>query len=193
VKKAFKHFISKVITKLKAIYEENRLSNIYHNPHIAIDSGLIIEPYFTANLPADNFSIKFGAHIRFKKYCHILMFPTAELIINSNVFFNNYCSINCLGKISIGENTMFGEGVKLYDHNHSFGYHENNLVVSRDQFEIAPIIIGKNCWIGSNVTILKGVTIGDNVIIGANCLIYKSIASNMVVKLKAEYIIETRL
>ncbi|SHN24200.1 acyltransferase [Mucilaginibacter sp. OK098] len=192
MKRTLKRIIGKFISKLNALYEENKLNNIYHNPHVTIEAGLIIEPYFTANLPADNFSIKFGSHIRFKKYCHILMLPKAELVIDSNVFFNNYCSVNCLEKISIGENTMFGEGVKLYDHNHTFGYKENTLIVSKDQFETAPITIGKNCWIGSNVTILKGVTIGDNVIIGANCLIYRSIDSNTVVKLKAEYIIENR-
>jgi acetyltransferase-like isoleucine patch superfamily enzyme len=192
LKRTLKRIIGNFIAKLNAIYEENKLDNIYQNPHVTIEAGLIIEAYFTANLPADNFNIKFGSHIRFKKYCHILMFPKAELVIDSNVFFNNYCSVNCLEKISIGENTMFGEGVKLYDHNHAFGYKENNLIVSKDQFETAPITIGKNCWIGSNVTILKGVTIGDNVIIGANCLIYKSIASNTVVKLKTEYIIENR-
>ena len=192
MKQILKRLINKLVEKLKAIHEQSKLSDFYHNPHVTIEAGLIIEAYFTANLPADNFSIKFGSHIRFKKYCHILMFPKAELVIDSSVFFNNYCSVNCLEKISIGENTMFGEGVKLYDHNHASGYEESILIVSKDQFETAPITIGKNCWIGSNVTILKGVTIGDNVIIGANCLIYKSIASNTVVKLKTEYIIENR-
>jgi acetyltransferase-like isoleucine patch superfamily enzyme len=192
LKRTLKRIIGKFIAKLNAIYEKSKLDYIYHNPQVIIEAGLIIEAYFTANLPVDNFSIKFGSHVRFKKYCHILMFPKAELVIDSNVFFNNYCSVNCLEKISIGENTMLGEGVKLYDHNHAFGYKGNNLIVSKDQFETAPITIGKNCWIGSNVTILKGVTIGDNVIIGANCLIYKSIGGNTVVKLKAEYIIESR-
>ena len=190
IKQTLKRFIGKAITKLKVIHDDNKLRIIYDNPNIVVDAGLTIEAYFSANLPDDNFSIKFGSHVRLKKYCHILMFPKAELIIDSNVFFNNYCSINCLEKISIGENTMFGEGVKLYDHNHSFGYKENSLLVSRDEFETAPIVIGKNCWIGSNVTILKGVTIGDNVIIGANCLNYKSVAGNTVVKEKTEYIVE---
>ncbi len=190
VKQGFKRIIGKLIVRLKFIYEEKKLDIIYHNPNIIIEGGLTIEEYFAANLPADNFSIKFGSNVRFKKYCHILLFPKAVLIVNSNVFFNNYCSINCLEKISIGENTMFGEGVKLYDHNHSVEYKNNNLSVSKDQFETAPIIIGKNCWIGSNVTILKGVTIGDNVIVGANNLVYKSIAANTVIKLKTEYLIE---
>lgn len=193
IKKALKGFISKVIIKLKFIYEADKLKVIYNNPNISVGEGVSIEEYFSANLPADNFSIKIGAYVRIKKYCSILLLPNAELTIGAGVFFNNYCSVNCVEKISIGENTMFGEGVKLYDHNHSINREDNNLSVIKDKFETAPIYIGKNCWIGSNVTILKGVTLGDNVVIGANNLIYQSIADNTVVKSKTGYIIETNL
>lgn len=45
----------------------------------------------------------------------------------------------------------------------------------------SPIHIGRDCWIGANTVILKGVTIGDNVVIGANCLIYQDIPDNSIV------------
>ena len=32
-------------------------------------------------------------------------------------------------------------------------------------------MIGKHCWIGSNVTIIKGASIGDNCVIGAGSLV----------------------
>jgi acetyltransferase-like isoleucine patch superfamily enzyme len=121
-----------------------------------------------------------------RKYCNYLVFDNAELIIHANVFFNNYCSVNCLERIEIGANTLLGEGVKLYDHNHVYGNANGVYRVERNEYTKAPISIGKNCWIGSNVTILKGVIIGDNVVIGANCLIYKSIPSNSVVRLKQD-------
>lgn len=189
-KRKFINVFVKILDKLLFINEQNKLKLIYNNPGISIGDGVVIEEYFSANFPGDGFKITFGDHVRIKKYCHILVFPKAVLEIGRNVFFNNYCSINCLEKIEIGENTMFGEGVKIYDHNHSFGYKSNNLIVAKDKFETAPVSIGKNCWIGSNVTILKGVTIGDNVVIGANNLIYQSIADNTVVKLKTDYITE---
>ena len=75
---------------------------------------------------------------------------------------------------------MFGEGVKIYDHNHKFS--TDPVKVEKGAFTTAPVRIGRNCWIGSNVTILKGVTIGDNVIIGTHCLIHQSIPSNSIVK-----------
>jgi len=190
IKQALKRFLSTIIIKLKYIYEEDKLKIIYNNPNISVGEGVTIEEYFSANLPADNFSIKIGSYVRIKKYCSILLLPKAELNIDGGVFFNNYCTVNCVEKISIGENTMFGEGVKLYDHNHTINRNNNSLAVVKDQFETAPIYIGKNCWIGSNVTILKGVTLGDNVVIGANNLIHQSIPDNTVVKMKIDYIIE---
>jgi acetyltransferase-like isoleucine patch superfamily enzyme len=116
-----------------------------------------------------------------RKYCNFLIWDNAELIIHENVFFNNGCSINALEKIEIGENTLFGEGVKLYDHNHTI-FKGTKIDISKDTFNTGSIIIGKNCWIASNVVVLKGVTIGDNVVIGAGCVIHKSIPSNSIVK-----------
>ncbi len=131
--------------------------------------------------------IKFGSDINIRSYCSFLVGNSAELILGNNVFMNNYCSVNCLEKIEIGENTLFGEGVKLYDHNHEYST-KPEFKVEHQRFRTAPIKIGKNCWLGSNVTILKGVTIGDNTIIGAGCLIYKNVPANTIIKNKTETI-----
>lgn len=94
------------------------------------------------------------------------------LVFKKNCFVNNNCSFNSLHHIQIGENTIFGEAVKIYDHDHSI---DENYVVSKNDFVTSPVMIGANCWIGSNTVILKGVNITDNVIIGANSLVNKSI------------------
>ena len=42
----------------------------------------------------------------------------------------------------------------------------------RDQgFTGAPIVIGRDVWIGCHVTILPGVTIGDKAVIGAGAVV----------------------
>ena len=43
-----------------------------------------------------------------------------------------------------------------------------------------PVTIGRNVWLGANVTVLPGVTIGDNSVIGACSLVTKDIPANMV-------------
>ena len=45
----------------------------------------------------------------------------------------------------------------------------------------APIVLGKNVWIGSNSTILQGVTIGDGAIIAAGSVVTKDVAANTIV------------
>lgn len=84
-----------------------------------------------------------------------------------------------MSEISIGDNSQFGESVKIYDHNHQ--YRNLNLLINQQGYVKGKVIIGSNCWIGSNVVILKDVVIGDNVVIGAGCVIFKSIPSNSIV------------
>jgi acetyltransferase-like isoleucine patch superfamily enzyme len=104
------------------------------------------------------------------------LFADGGLIqIDEGCFFNNNCSINSMINITIGKNTIFGENVKMYDHDHLF---DDQFGVSKDRFKKAPISIGQNCWIGSNVIILKGVSICDNVLIGAGAIVSKSITTN---------------
>lgn len=111
-----------------------------------------------------------------------------QVIIGNNVFFNNNCSLNANEKISIGEGTLFGENVKVYDHNHC--YHDTERPIKTQGFTSSPVTIGKHCWIGSNVVILKGVSIGDNCVVGAGCVIYKDVPPNTVVYNKQELVMK---
>ena len=103
--------------------------------------------------------------------------PSGKLILHDGVFINNSCSFNCMERIEIGAGTMMGEGVRFYDHDHVYTAEK----IEKWQWTTTPIRVGRDCWIGSNVTILKGVTIGDNTIIGAGCLVRNDIPANSVV------------
>ena len=102
---------------------------------------------------------------------------SGKLILHDGVFINNSCSFNCMERIEIGNGTMMGEGVRFYDHDHVYTAEK----IEKWQWITAPIRVGRDCWIGSNVTILKGVTIGNNTIIGAGCLVRNDIPANSVV------------
>lgn len=115
----------------------------------------------------------------FRKGFHVLCENGGVIIIGKHVFFNHYCSVSVQNRIVIGDGTIFGENVKIYDHNHI--YSNPDVPIKLQGYASAPIYIGKHCWIGSNVTILKGVTIGDNCVIGAGCVIYKDIPANTTV------------
>ena len=113
---------------------------------------------------------------------------SGKVILHDGVFINNSCSFNCMERIEIGAGTMMGEGVRFYDHDHIYTAEK----IEKWQWTTAPIRVGRDCWIGSNVTILKGVTIGDNTIIGAGCLIRNDVPANSVVYNDGNLVVKER-
>lgn len=123
------------------------------------------------------FYIKNAGSIRLEKIVFrkdfFIFSDGGSVYLSKGVFINNNCSISSRGDIFVGENTLFGENVKLYDHDHQYNSDEG---VCKNLFIVKPISIGKNCWIGSNVLILKGVTICDNTVVGAGSVVRDSIS-----------------
>jgi len=123
-------------------------------------------------------SLKIGKGTTFRKGFSLIIMK-GKIVIGENCFFNNYCSLASTNSITIGNGTLFGENVKVYDHNHI--YADIDVPIKDQGYKHAPIVIGNHCWIASNVVILKGVTIGDNAVIGAGCIIHESVPANTVV------------
>lgn len=121
--------------------------------------------------------ITIGKKVSFRKNINIRIAKTGKLIIGDNCFFNNNCSINCKKNIEIGSDTIFGENVKLYDHDHV--YDEKNLI-RKSGYKLDNIKIGNNCWICSDVIILRKATIDDNCVIGAKMIVKDHIHSNSI-------------
>lgn len=132
--------------------------------------------------------LKIGKRIRFRKGFSLHISKDAKVEIGDNVFFNRRCTIDALKEISIGNHNLFGEDVKIYDHNHVF----NNKNINRgNNFSSRPVIIGENNWIGSNVVILKKAKIGNNNVIGANTNISFEIDNDSIVKVnECKYVVE---
>ena len=131
-----------------------------------------------------------GTHFKFRGAFRLYLHDKGRIEFGDNVFLNNYFSATAIDSIKIGDNCIFGEGVKIYDHNHSFK--DISIPIAEQPLNSRPVVIGNNCWIASNVTILAGVHVGDNCVIGANCLVYKDIPANSIVKHNEEYVLETR-
>lgn len=123
--------------------------------------------------------VKFGKHFRCRKDFLIAIENDGKIVIGENCFFNNFCSLNSLQEIRIGNECIFGEGVKIYDHNHRFN--ERGEPIYKQGFTCGKVTIGNNCWVGSNVVILKGTIIGDNCVIGAGCVVRGEIPPNSIV------------
>ena len=110
-----------------------------------------------------------------------------QLSVGKMVGVNRNSMIMCHDEVSIGDNTIMGPGVYIYDHDHVF---DSTNGVRRNEYVTAPISIGKNCWIGANTIILRGTTIGDNCLIAAGCVVKGNYPDGSVVIQKREEIIK---
>ena len=135
-----------------------------------------------------NSKLVIGKHVTFRKGFSVMIDKGGIINIGNNVFFNNYCTLDAVQQIIIGDGTIFGEGVKIYDHNHR--YRDTTVPIKEQGYTSSPVKIGNHCWIASNVVILKGVNIGNNCVIGAGCVIYKDIPDNTVVYSEQNLIIK---
>ena len=175
--KLFRKFNS-ILKKISFFFKIYSLKKLYPK-RIFIKKGLKFGVFFSVKFDLTKSKLQFQNDIIFRDFCTIISGNSSYLKIGNNVFFNNFCSINCLSKIEIGNDCLFGEAVKIYDHNHS--HKDFTKKINEQGYIFGNVKIGNNCWIGSNVVILKDVEIGDNVIIGAGCVIHKSISSNKIV------------
>ena len=112
-----------------------------------------------------------------------------QLSLGRMVGINRNSMIMCHDKVFIGDNTIMGPGVYIYDHDHVF---DSTSGVRRNEYLTAPITIGKNCWIGANTIILRGTTIGDNCLIAAGCVVKGNYPDGSIVIQKREEIIKQK-
>lgn len=98
-----------------------------------------------------------------------------NITLGKNVFINSGCRFQDQGGITIGDGALIGHNVVLATLNHGLAPEK------RQDIHPAPIVVGKNVWIGANATVLPGVTIGDNAIIAAGAVVTRDVPANTIV------------
>lgn len=137
------------------------LNTNYHTPEEIIDlmsqlTGKKIDPSFRMFPP---FYADFGKNIS----------------IGKNVFFNSGCKFQDQGGIEIGDGCLLGHNTVIATINHDLDPRNNR----RNHY--APVKLGRNVWVGSNVTILSGVSIGDWSVIAAGAVVTKDVEAYSIV------------
>jgi acetyltransferase-like isoleucine patch superfamily enzyme len=135
--------------------------------------------------------VSFGSKVTWRRNFSLVIGPKAYIKIGNNSFFNHECTLDATTGIEIGEGTLFGENVKVYDHNHRFN--DFDKLIKEQGYSSKKIVIGNHCWVGSNTVILKGVHIGDNCVIGAGCIISTDIPKNTIVKVDNSNLVKIKI
>lgn len=96
-----------------------------------------------------------------------------NLIIGKNFHATRNLTIQCAGKITIGNDVLVASDVFIINYNHGLSpqtksYLNNNL-------EVSEVVIEDGVWLGNSVVVLPGVHIGKKSIIGAGSVVTKDV------------------
>lgn len=149
--------------KIRQFIQKNRLGFLGENVWIDKNVELL---RFPKNIHIkENVVIKEGTRI-----CSCNEKAKIQIGKNTTVGFHNF--IFASEEITIGENCLIAPFVYIVDSNHQI---EKSTLINLQPNITAPISIGNDVWIASNVTILKGVTIGNGAVIAANSVVNKNV------------------
>jgi acetyltransferase-like isoleucine patch superfamily enzyme len=82
-------------------------------------------------------------------------------------------SINCYLDVEIGDSTLVADNVYISDFDHNFA---DLTVPIKDQgIAKSRVRIGRDVWLGTKVTIARGVEIGEGSVVGANAVVTKDL------------------
>lgn len=158
-------------------------SRFIYNPFLRINSDV--------NIRIDSKSrMSLGKGVLINSRTVISSIDGGNLVIGEMVGVNCNSMIMCHESITIGDNTIMGPGVLIYDHDHDFNSTEG---VKRNHYKTTPVSIGRNCWIGAGTIILRGSTIGDNCLIAAGSIIKGEIPTGSIVIQKRDESINKRI
>ncbi|GAB3525638.1 DapH/DapD/GlmU-related protein [Arthrobacter monumenti] len=98
-----------------------------------------------------------------------------NIILGERIFINSGCKFQDQGGVVIGDDCLIGHNTVMATLNHDL------MPSRRADMHPAPIVVGRNVWIGSNVTVLPGVTISDNAVVAAASVVTRDVPENTIV------------
>jgi len=105
-----------------------------------------------------------------------------NLCVGDDVSISRNVHIACINSVLISDGCLIGSNVLVTDHQHGMRDPDINVPPSvRPLVSKAPVVIGRNVWIGDGVVVLAGSVIGDGAIVAANSVVRSNIPGGCVV------------
>ena len=128
--------------------------------------------------------IKFGNNVGIGDFSRVIVSTSlndigSHITIGNNVGIGEFAYLGGAGGLEIGDECIIGQYLSCHPENHI--YNDINLSIRHQGITRKGIKIGRNCWIGSKVTILDGVEIGEGSIIAAGAVVNKSFPANSII------------
>jgi acetyltransferase-like isoleucine patch superfamily enzyme len=128
--------------------------------------------------------IHFGDNVSIGAFSRVIVSTSLndigdKIVVGNNVGVGEFAYLGGAGGLEIGDECIVGQYLSCHPENHK--YENINLSIRHQGVSRKGIKIGKNCWIGSKVTILDGVSIGNGSIIAAGSVVTKSFSENSII------------
>jgi acetyltransferase-like isoleucine patch superfamily enzyme len=104
---------------------------------------------------------------------HVTIEFPSRIAVGRHAGINEGCWLNGRGSISIGDDAILGPRCVIHSANHRF--EDRGIAIRLQGYDESPVTIGRDVWLGANVTVLPGVSIGDGAVIGAGAVVTQDI------------------
>lgn len=106
-------------------------------------------------------------------------YEDAVIELGRSFYNNGFAAVAEHGRISVGDDCLIGTHVSIINSDfHSLSVERRHSGGGKSK----DVRVGNNVFIGSNVSIMKGVTVGDNAVIANGSVVFDDVAANTVVR-----------
>ena len=128
--------------------------------------------------------IRLGNHVSIGAFSRVIVATTLNepgqfIRIGNNVGIGEFAYLGGAGGLEIGDDCIAGQYLSCHPENHL--YSDTDTPIRLQGVSRKGIRIGRNCWLGSKVTLLDGVILGDGCVVAAGAVVTKSFPANSVI------------
>lgn len=105
---------------------------------------------------------------------HSLILDGDNIEIKNDCFLNNNIYIECHAKVTIESKVAIDPGTKILTATHDY----LNAEARAGEVSHMPVTIGREAWLGANVTAFPGINVGEGAVIAAESVITKDIPTH---------------